>query len=58
VNPETPPENWISYTDPDHDANVEWSELVWFGVIGFAVTIAAFVIWVVSNVFLSAVMIP
>ena len=58
MNPETPPENWISYVDPDHDANIEYSELIWFGVIGFAVTIAGFVLWIASKVFLSMVMIP
>jgi hypothetical protein len=39
VNPETPPENWINYTDPDHDANVEWSVLVWTFVAAFCITI-------------------
>lgn len=58
MNPEVPPENWIEYTDPDHDANVDYAELIWFGVIGFFVTLAAFTLFVVGEVFLSAVMIP
>lgn len=58
MNPEVPPPDWTDYIDPDHDANVDWSILVWSFVIGFAATIGGFVLWGIGKVFLSVIMLP
>lgn len=54
-NPETPPSHWTEQVELDQCVNVEWSELVWFGVIACAVTVAGFVLWITVKVLLSVV---
>lgn len=58
MNPEVAPKHWSENDEQDHCANVEWSECVYFGLIGFAAILFCAGVWFAVNLFASMVIVP